>query len=172
MGAVIARAIATRAIAKIRPVIWLLDRCTNVKDGRTWAVRGVGRNLVESSSAAIRHARPLILDLIGRRHGRDSFPLALAQSRITSRGRITVPADVRRRLGVGPGSVLEWAEDGELVVVRRAGDATSADVHRAAFPDGLPTRRTIAALKEACGAAPEIGMRSVDTSIFKVLPQP
>jgi hypothetical protein len=49
---------------------------------------------------------------------------------------------------VGPGSVLEWAEDGEQIVVRRAGNTTSEDVHRAAFPDGPPAKRTLAALKE------------------------
>ena len=74
--------------------------------------------------------------------------MALAHSKLTAQGQISVPAEVRRRLGVGPGSVLEWAEDGEQVVVRRAGKATSEDVHRAAFPDGAPVRRTLADLKE------------------------
>jgi antitoxin PrlF len=74
--------------------------------------------------------------------------MALAHSKLTAQGQISVPAEVRRRLGVGPGSVLEWAEDGEQVVVRRAGKVTSEDVHRAAFPDGPPARRALADLKE------------------------
>jgi len=74
--------------------------------------------------------------------------MALAHSKLTAQGQISVPAEVRRRLGVGPGSILEWVEDGEQVVVRRAGKATSQDVHRAAFPDGPPPRRTLADLKE------------------------
>jgi AbrB family looped-hinge helix DNA binding protein len=55
--------------------------------------------------------------------------MALAPSRITAQGRVSVPAEVRRRLGVGPGSVLEWDEDGENIVVRRSGKYTSEDIH-------------------------------------------
>jgi AbrB family looped-hinge helix DNA binding protein len=74
--------------------------------------------------------------------------MTLAQSKLTAQGQISVPAEVRKRLGIGPGSVLEWAEDGEQVVVRRAGKSTSEDVHRAAFPDGPPARRSLTALKQ------------------------
>ena len=55
------------------------------------------------------------------------------QSKVTAQGQISVPAEVRRQLGVGPGSVLVWEwRDGEFVV-RRAGKSTSADVHAALF---------------------------------------
>ncbi|MBV8308177.1 MAG: AbrB/MazE/SpoVT family DNA-binding domain-containing protein, partial [Gammaproteobacteria bacterium] len=47
--------------------------------------------------------------------------MALAQSRLTAQGQISVPAEVRKKLGIGPGSVLEWDEQGEQIVVRRAG---------------------------------------------------
>jgi antitoxin PrlF len=60
--------------------------------------------------------------------------MVIAHSKLTSQGQISVPAEVRRRLGIGPGSVLEWGEDGEKVVVRRVGIYTSEDVHRALFP--------------------------------------
>jgi antitoxin PrlF len=56
-------------------------------------------------------------------------------SKVTAQGQISVPAEVRRRLGVGPGSVLVWEQrDGEFIV-RRAGKSTSADVHAALFGD-------------------------------------
>jgi bifunctional DNA-binding transcriptional regulator/antitoxin component of YhaV-PrlF toxin-antitoxin module len=58
-----------------------------------------------------------------------------------------VPAEVRRRLGIGPGSVLEWEEDGEKVVVRRVGIYTSEDVHRALFSKP-PQARTLEELKD------------------------
>jgi AbrB family looped-hinge helix DNA binding protein len=74
--------------------------------------------------------------------------MALAHSKLTAQGQISVPAEVRRRLGVGPGSVLEWVEEGEQVVVRRAGKVSSTDAHRVVFPEGVPTRRTLADLKE------------------------
>ena len=42
-------------------------------------------------------------------------PMALAHSKVTAQGQVSVPAKVRQRLGVGPGSVLEWDEDGDRV---------------------------------------------------------
>ncbi len=61
--------------------------------------------------------------------------MAIAESRLTAQGKISVPAEVRRRMGLGPGSVLVWEErDGEFVV-RRAAKCTSADVHAALFGD-------------------------------------
>jgi AbrB family looped-hinge helix DNA binding protein len=73
--------------------------------------------------------------------------MALAHSKLTAQGQISVPATVRRKLGVGPGSVLEWeAEDGRIVV-RRAGRFTSEDMHRTLFARA-PKRRTLRELKE------------------------
>ncbi len=43
--------------------------------------------------------------------------MAIARSKLTAQSQISVPADVRRKLGVGPGSVLEWEEDGNQIVV-------------------------------------------------------
>jgi len=77
--------------------------------------------------------------------------MSLAESKITSQGQVSVPAEVRRRLGVGPGSVLEWIDDGEQVVVRRAGRHSSQEIHEAVFPKGPPARRTLAELKVGLG---------------------
>ena len=74
--------------------------------------------------------------------------MPLAQSKVTAQGQTSVPLEVRRKLGIGPGSVLEWDEDGETVIVRRAGRYTSEDVHRALFPQGVTTRRTLEELKD------------------------
>ena len=60
--------------------------------------------------------------------------MTLAKSRLTAQGQISVPAEVRKKLGVCPGSVLEWDEQNDEVVVRRAGSYTSDDIHRALFP--------------------------------------
>ena len=64
--------------------------------------------------------------------------MSIAQSKITTQGQISVPAEVRKKLGVGPGSILEWDESNDQVVVRRAGRHTSIDIHEALFTDGLP----------------------------------
>jgi antitoxin PrlF len=54
-------------------------------------------------------------------------------SKITAQGQISVPAEVRRRLGVGPGSVLTWEPRDGAFIVRRAGKSSSVDVHAALF---------------------------------------
>jgi antitoxin PrlF len=78
------------------------------------------------------------------------YDMKLAHSRLTAQGQISVPAEVRKRLGIGPGSVIEWdATDGEIVV-RRAGTHTFEDVHGAVFSKP-PKARTVKELKEGIG---------------------
>lgn len=74
--------------------------------------------------------------------------MPLAHSKVTAQGQISVPAEVRRRLGVGPGSILEWEEEGEKIVVRRSAKYTWDEVHRAVFPDRPPKPRSLAELKQ------------------------
>jgi AbrB family looped-hinge helix DNA binding protein len=73
--------------------------------------------------------------------------MAIAYSKLTAQGQISIPGEIRRRLGIGPGSVLEWDEEGERILVRRAGRYTSADLHRALFEEA-PEPRTLEELKE------------------------
>lgn len=72
----------------------------------------------------------------------------MAHSKLTAQGQVSVPAAIRRKLGVGPGSVLEWDEQGDKIVVRRSVRFTSEDIHRALFPEGPPAPRSLAELKE------------------------
>jgi len=74
--------------------------------------------------------------------------MALAHSKVTSQGQISVPSGVRRKLGIGPGSILEWDQEGDKIVVRRSARFTSEDVHRALFPKNAPTPRTVDEMKE------------------------
>jgi AbrB family looped-hinge helix DNA binding protein len=78
--------------------------------------------------------------------------MAIAQSKVTSQGQISIPMGVRRKLGVGPGSVLEWEEDGDRMVIRRAGRFSSEEIHQALFsakPGAtLPQPRRLDELKE------------------------
>ena len=73
--------------------------------------------------------------------------MALARSRLTAQGQISVPAKVRQRLGVGPGSIIEWDEDGDTVLVRKAGRYTSEDIHRSLFAR-TPNVRTVAEMTQ------------------------
>lgn len=75
--------------------------------------------------------------------------MPLARSKITAQGQISVPAGVRRKLGVGPGSVLEWDEEGDKIVVRRAGGYTFEDIHRRLFGKRKPKKITVEDMKEA-----------------------
>ena len=55
------------------------------------------------------------------------------QSKVTAQGQISVPAEVRQRLGVGPRPVLVWEwRDGEFVV-RLTGRYSSSGIHVALF---------------------------------------
>jgi AbrB family looped-hinge helix DNA binding protein len=69
--------------------------------------------------------------------------MALAQSKVTAQGRICLPAEVRRKLGIGPGSVLEWDEEGDAVIARKAGRYSSEDIHRAIFSKRTPTLKEL-----------------------------
>jgi AbrB family looped-hinge helix DNA binding protein len=76
-----------------------------------------------------------------------SNEMSLPHSRLTLQGQISVPADVRRRLELTPGSVLEWDVAGDTVLVRRVGTHTSQDVAQALF-EGVPARRSLEEIQE------------------------
>ena len=75
--------------------------------------------------------------------------MGIARSRITAQGQISVPAEVRRKLGVGPGSVLEWEQEGEKIVVRPAGGSTFEDIHRRLFGKRKPKPISVDQMDEA-----------------------
>jgi len=77
--------------------------------------------------------------------------MGIAQSKVTAQGQISIPARVRQKLGIGPGSVLEWEEKGEDVVIRRIGQHTSEALHRAVFGRGAPSKKSLDELKEGIG---------------------
>jgi AbrB family looped-hinge helix DNA binding protein len=74
--------------------------------------------------------------------------MAIAHSKVTAPGQISLPAEIRQKLGIGPGSVLEWEEHGDRIVVRRAGCFSSEDIHNALFPSEKPKRKTVKELKQ------------------------
>ena len=77
----------------------------------------------------------------------DSHNMVIAHSKLTEQGLALIPDEVLQKLGIGPGSVLEWDEAGEQIVVRRVGRYTSEDVHRTLFSTS-PKPRTLRELKK------------------------
>ena len=69
------------------------------------------------------------------------------ESKITSQGQVSIPARIRHKLGLTPGSKVEWCERGEEVLVRRASKYSSVDIHKAVFGTP-PARRSIEDLDE------------------------
>ena len=64
------------------------------------------------------------------------------QSRITSQGRVSIPARIRRKLGLTPGSTVEWCERESEVLFRRATKYSSLEIHQAVFPSP-PERKCV-----------------------------
>jgi AbrB family looped-hinge helix DNA binding protein len=75
--------------------------------------------------------------------------MAIAQSKLTSQGQISVPAEVRRKLGLVPGSVIEWEEEDGAVFVRRVGQFSSEDIHTALFAGEATPPRSLGELKDS-----------------------
>lgn len=74
--------------------------------------------------------------------------MTLAQSKVTAQGQISVPLEIRRRLGIRPGSILAWDEEDGKIVVRRPARFSSEDIHRALFPEGAQKPRKLDELKK------------------------
>ena len=69
------------------------------------------------------------------------------ESKITSQGQVSIPAHIRRKLGLTPGSRVKWCERGDEVIVRRASKYSSLDIHEAVFGTP-PARRSVEDMDE------------------------
>jgi AbrB family looped-hinge helix DNA binding protein len=78
--------------------------------------------------------------------------MKIAESRLTAQVQLSVPAKVRRKLALAPGSTLVWEERGNEVVVRRSGAFSFADIRAALFGDERPAKRSKAEIKAAIRA--------------------
>ncbi len=118
------------------------DRAREVAErvgARVAVGRGVGRAAAadavgDENDGALKRGHAMSLHRHPTHYHGNVNNMALARSRLTAQGQISVPAEVRRKLGLGPGSVLEWDEEDGKVVVRRVGRYTSDEMHKALFP--------------------------------------
>lgn len=75
--------------------------------------------------------------------------MTLPRSKLTSQGQVSIPADIRRKLGLDPGAVVEWNEDENgRFSLRRAGRFTSEAMHQVLFPQRPSKPTTVAAMDE------------------------
>lgn len=55
---------------------------------------------------------------------------------------------MRKKLGVGPGSVIEWDESNDQIVVRRVVRYSGPDIHIVLFADGEPKNDATTSVKD------------------------
>lgn len=63
------------------------------------------------------------------------------QARITSKGQVTVPIDIRKALGVGPGDSLLFKEEKGAMVVRPVPKVSPFEKYRGIGVPGAPRGR-------------------------------
>lgn len=68
--------------------------------------------------------------------------MTIAKSRLTSQGQISIPAKIRKKLGLAAGSVIAWEELNGEIIVRREEQYSSQDIHNAVF-DSKPEIKDI-----------------------------
>lgn len=112
------------------------------------ALSTLGKSILVALGPRITYIYSNGVTLISGHYRGNVFIMTLAHSKLTAQGQISVPSEIRKKLGVGPGSVLEWDEKNDEVIVRKAGRHTLADVHAALFPDGSPKPKAFASVEE------------------------
>ncbi len=75
------------------------------------------------------------------------------RSKITAQGQISIPAPIRKKLGLVPGSVIEWEDntDEASVTVKKAAEYDLEDLHKIVFPDGPPKPISLEEMDMAIG---------------------
>ena len=69
------------------------------------------------------------------------------QTKLTSQGQVSVPASVRRLLGLMPGSALQWQEKDGYVIVQRATQHDTMAAQAALFGDRKPEPKSLTQMK-------------------------
>lgn len=129
-----------------------LEHGAKARDRAIGRVRESGSLAARAPSAAgppPRHITPGNQILITGGNAHMIVSMRIAESRLTTQGQISVPAEVRKKLGVAPGGAISWEElDTGEIVVRRA-DKVSFEEVRARFAHLRPARPVSAAEMDA-----------------------
>lgn len=71
-------------------------------------------------------------------------------NRVTSKGQVTIPVDVRRAIGIRPGDAIDFVRDGERFMVRRIANIEAEELARQM---GYESAEALAAAVEEGAAA-------------------
>ena len=74
--------------------------------------------------------------------------MAIAKSKVTSKGQVSIPAAVQEKFGIVPGVMIAWEEEDGKLVVKRSGKYTFEDIRKALFPDGPPAHQSDEEIEE------------------------
>ncbi len=69
------------------------------------------------------------------------------KSKITNRGQITIPKELRERLGIRPGGVVEFTEEDGRIVLHRTGEQHPVDRAYGLLPSERSTDDWMAILR-------------------------
>ena len=72
----------------------------------------------------------------------------IARSKVSAEGQVTIPEDVSKKLGIGPGSEINWEEEDGKIVIRSVVNYSFADIHRIVFGGRKFKRQTVAQMDE------------------------
>lgn len=75
--------------------------------------------------------------------------MVLATSKLTNQGQVSVPVEVRKVLGVAPGSVIEWEEKDGAFIVRRRRLYSFDDMRDMLWAEKVPEPKTLEELNQA-----------------------
>jgi AbrB family looped-hinge helix DNA binding protein len=74
--------------------------------------------------------------------------MMIAYSKVNTEGQISIPEEIRRKLRITPGSIIEWKQDGDQLILRKTKQYSSHQIHEALFPKRSPKPKTLEQLKK------------------------
>ena len=57
-------------------------------------------------------------------------PRRARPNRVTSKGQVTIPVEIRRAIGIRPGDAVDFVREGQRLIVRRIADPTTEELAR------------------------------------------
>ena len=72
----------------------------------------------------------------------------IMRSKVSEDGTTSIPPELSKKLGLGPGSEIDWYEEDGKVIVRRTANYTFEDIYRIVFGGRKLKPHTVAQMDE------------------------